>query len=511
MKRLEFDENSKLADILKKIQQNEESEIEILTTPQVSLLKLGLNKEVVRLVGQASGKKVFFKDELAAKKPEAAVGGAAVEVEKDAGKLASDNLGFTEGKDVVEEPKAEPAPAEVPVKKKWFFLPKIPPLKGPKWLYFLAGFILLIILGTLFLFWSVPSATVILLTEKQFKEAELTLVASPTADKADAEKGIIPTQMLDTTGEDVAEAKATGTKTIGTPAKGRVAIVNRDTAEKKYFAGTVITPASGPATQFTLDAAATISASPLGCGANPSPPCSEAAVDVTAKAIGEEGNLAAGTVFKVGNADVNLVFAVNGTNFTGGTSKKVTVISSDDQKKAKEDLIKKMEEKAKKDLEEKNPDIVIAEGGLENTVVDEAYSNKIDEEAQDFRVTLKLKFTARVFSEKDLKDLLIASISDSLPAGYSVDQERSVVESEVLEKLGEDLKVLGKIKAELVPDIPVEDIKKNLAGKNFNEADQYLKSLGYEFEVKVNPPIFRIFGTMPYSGKRIEIKISQKD
>jgi hypothetical protein len=510
MKRLEFDENTKLADILRKIQQDQEPEIEILIPPQVPLLKLGLNKEIIRSVGQASGKKIIFKDELVAKKLEAAAGTTA------ATGAASENLGFVEGKDIAHETEAQPLPTEepLPVTKKRFSFPKIPfskIIKGPKWLYFLAGFIILLIIGGIFLFWSVPSATVTLITEKQFKDAELTLVASSTADKVDADKGIIPMKILDTDQEDTGEAKATGTKTIGTPAKGRVSIVNRDTAEKKYFAGTVITPTSGTALQFTLDTAATISASQLGCGANPSPPCSQSAVDVTAKTIGEESNLAAGTVFKVGNADVNLVFAVSGTNFTGGTSKKVTVISADDQKKAKEDLIKKMEEKAKKDLEEKNHGIVIADGGLENTVTEEVYSNKVDEEAADFQVSLKVKFTAKVFAEKDLKNLLIKSISDSIPAGYSIDQDHSVVSGEVLEKLGDDLKVLGKIKAELSPNIPTDEIKRNLAGKNFNATDSYLKSLGYEFEVKVNPAFFRIFGNMPFSNNRIEIKVSQKE
>ena len=100
-----------------------------------------------------------------------------------------------------------------------------------------------------------------------------------------------------------------------------------------------------------------------------------------------------------------------------------------------------------------------------------------------------------------------------MPFGYQVDREKSQVSSEILEKTGEDLKVLGKIKANLVPVVNTEEVRRNITGKNFTTTENYLKSLGgvSSFEVKMNPSFFQIFKTMPHLGSRIKIEVKQKE
>lgn len=498
MKRLEFSDTSKLSDVLAAVRNEVDKEIEVFVFPGSEVLKAKANKGVIQALAGSLGKKVVFK------------GG---ETAQGVGEITheAENLGFVEGKDIAEE--TQPQERAVPEKKKGLSFPKIGFLKGPKWLYAVIGFILIVIVAGISVFWLLPSATVTLYTEAQFKEAELVLVASAAATSPDAEKGTIPLKTLEIDEEDSLEAKATGEKTVGTPAKGRVSIVNRDTAEKKYFAGTVITPVSGPAIKFSLDQTATISASPSGCRDDQAPQCENTGADVTAQSIGTEGNLPAGAVFQVGSEkDLNKVNAVSVSNFSGGTSKKITIVSADDQKKAKEELLKKLETKAKEDLKKKYENIVIPEGGIEGKVTDEVYDKKVEEEAESFRLSLQVKFTAKVFSEEDLKDLLIKSITESLPAGYQIDRGNSVVTSEVLEKTGEDLKVLGKIKAALTPVVSTEEIRKNITGKNFAATNSYLKSLGgvSKFDVVIKPSIFQFFQTMPRLSSRIKIEVAQQ-
>jgi len=492
MKRLEFSDTSKLSDVLKAVRNEVDKEIEVFVFPGSEILRAKANKEVIRLLAASMGKSVVFK------------GGEAAEVAKEA-VGEKENLGFVEGEDVAKEPvTATPEPAAE--KKKWFSLPKISFLKGPKWVYALVGFIILLIVGSTALFWLVPSATVTLFTQAQSKEAELTLVASPTALTKDADKGVIPLKTYEVDEEGLFEAKATGEKTVGTPAKGRVRIVNRTDQEKTFFVQSTTLTATGSSVKFKLDNNVTIPA------AVP-PGEKEEGGDVTASNIGEEGNIPKDTVLKINNVSLVEVYSIALINFTGGTSKKIKVVSTDDQKKAKDELLKKLEEKAKKDLKEKNPGIVIPEGGLESKVTDEVYSKKVDEEAEDFKLSLTVNFVAKTFSEEDLKDLLIKSIEGSLPFGYRVDRGGSQVSSQILEKSGEDLKILGKIKANLLPVVSTEDVRKNITGKNFTATDNYLKSLGgiSGFEIKINPSFFRIFGTMPFIGGKIRVELIQKE
>jgi hypothetical protein len=504
MKRLEFDEKNNLADVLKAIKKEPDSDLEIFIFPGNEILKDSANRAVIELLAKDLNKKVVLKGEEGTKQvAEESVAGTKEKKE--------DNLGFIEGKDVAEE---QEVVEEKPREKKWWSslskFTKLKFLKGPRWIYFLAGFFgLLFISGSLF-FWFVPSATVTLTTEQKSKESELTLIASAEAEEIDTEKGIIPLETLDTTLEDVLETNATGTKTVGTAAKGRVKIVNRDTENAKtFFKGTSITSVSGSKVNFTLDTIATVSAAPVGCEAD----CPQTGVDVTAKSIGEAGNLKAGTVFRIGSANVNLVFAKSETNFSGGTSKKLTVVSSDDRRKGKKKLIEKMEKKAKEELAKDDPDIVIPEGGLESEVLNETYTRKVGEEASDFRLSLEIKFTAKIFSEEDLKNLLISSISSTIPSGFEIDRDNSIVEGEILEKTDEDLKVLGSIKASLLPTIDADEVTRNISGKDFGATDKYLKSLDSieGFEINLSPSIFRIFGTMPFSRSRIKIEVIQKE
>ncbi|MCH7541840.1 hypothetical protein IH981_03675, partial [Patescibacteria group bacterium] len=357
MKRLEFKENQKLADVLKAIDEESEKEIEIFIYPGGDVLKVPTNIEMINSLAESLGKKVVIKGDFEAVPKEPVV------------KEPEENLGFVEGKDVATQ-------KEPPTEKKgvlsFLKLPHLKLPKGRKRIYLIAGAVVLTFVIGASVVWFVPKAEVTLITETQFKEAELSLIASAASDEVDIDKGIVPLKNLETTQEDVLESKATGAKTVGTPSKGRVKIVNRDTSGgKSFFKGNTITTVAGSKVTFTLDKSATVSAAPVGCE-----PCPSAGVDVTATSIGDSGNLASGTVFKVGSADVNLVFAKNETNFTGGSSKKLTVVSSEDQKKTKEELLEKLETSAIEELEKDDPDIVVPEGGLEAKILNEVYSKK---------------------------------------------------------------------------------------------------------------------------------------
>ena len=129
-------------------------------------------------------------------------------------------------------------------------------------------------------------------------------------------------------------------------------------------------------------------------------------------------------------------------------------------------------------------------------------------------MALEVKAIAKLFKEDDLKKLLIESIQSSIPEGLVVDEEKTSVEAELFETEGEDdVEILGKINAVLIPEINQEELKKNLSGKTFGSAAAYLQSLNNvpEFEIEIKPAIFRLFKFMPFNSSRINIEIITED
>lgn len=503
MKQLRFEEKDKLADFLERIQETSEEEIEI-TFAGSGLEQSTLDKKVILAVGEKLGKKISFREKSQPVAAEATQRGH----------------GFVEGKDVAEEvqslPLQKPESGEsVPtsVKKKNFLSKLRLLLKGLKWVYVAAGIVLLFVVIGVLAFWFIPSAYVTIFTKQQFQEAEFPLKASESVEKADKDAGMLPLKALEDTVEDSIEVKTTGSTTVGTPAKGRVTIVNNDTNDKTFFKGAVLTTASGSKIEFILDETISIPGSPPGCGASPFPPCNEVGANVTAKLIGESGNLKSGTVFKVGDADLLEVSAVNTTNFTGGTSKKITVVSADDQKKAKEDLLKKMQETSRKDLETENPQIIIPEDGFKSEIVKEEYSHKVGEETTTLRLAMETKFLVKSFSRNDLQDILLSEIADNIPNGFVVDKNNIFVTSEILDEEDGEFSIVGKIKVSLIPNLNQDEIKEKIAGKDFGSVDQYLKSLNSVsgFEVKISPLPFKIFGILPMLKSKISLDIKSEE
>ena len=204
MKRLEFDESDKLSDVLNTIEQEPEKEIEIFVFPGSDVLKLSTNIEIINSFSQSQGKKITIKGDFGAR---------AKEPSTKAGK--EDNLGFVEGRDVAGEKAVAPKEKQPPAKKSKSLIQKLLSggfLKNRKRLYIALGVLGVLILVGLITLWFVPSANVTLFTQPQFKEAELNLVASASVESVDKDRGLIPLKTLQTTKEDVIEAKATGTK-----------------------------------------------------------------------------------------------------------------------------------------------------------------------------------------------------------------------------------------------------------------------------------------------------------
>ncbi|MDP2671845.1 MAG: hypothetical protein Q8P13_05315 [bacterium] len=501
---LEFDANAKLNQILEKIQKSDEEKIELRIVENSMVLENAINKEIIKRFAAEAGKSVNFGDapSPATLKPEVTPA------------PKEEDLGFVEGQDVaslagqfpIEAPVAALAPqidavpeSEKPKGK----LPKFPSLNriSKRWLFLGGGVVSLVVAAFIFL-WTLPSAEVTLTYRTSTKDAtaEITAVVGGSGEA----------ETLAATGEEVVKsdtesAKATGTKTVGTAAKGRVTIYNSTTSDRLFVKGTAITPTTGSIT-FVTEEDVTAEGS-AGFGAPPK----QTGVNVTAAKTGAEGNYAADTNFKVGSADPGEVYAKNDTAFSGGTTKTLAIISDADRKALRASLLKKLTKKATDEIKTKNPDLILVSGSVETTVSKETYDKNIGEEAAEVSLNMEVATNAIFIKEADVISILSQGLDIS--ENLKVDEENSEVEAKIAKKDGDSYQIDGKIKASLIPNLDLNKVKKDLARKRLSAANKYLDSLeGFkDHSIKITPNFYGRVGFLPFSASKIKVSLEKEE
>ena len=507
---------------MESVKATQESEISLNLPEKSAVLLNPINKEIIERFAKKNGKQIKIKSKIPLKGA-AAVGAAGAAA-------AVGDFGFVEGEDILQKKPeggeeitsqsidgGEKKPDDIGAteKKEGGFFKFFSKLKGRKKLL-VFGSIGIFLFAILFFtsFWFIPSANVKINIESETISNQITLTASESVSEIDVEERLIPLTVEEVTKSGDETRKSSGKLTIGAPAKGRITVGNFSTVTtKKFPAGTTIKAITGQnvGLEFTLDTEVSV---PKASSSGFNIIAGQSGVNATAKAIGKAGNAPASTEFQIASEDIGTIKGVNDLAFTGGESKEVKAVSKDDRKKLKEDLLDKLEDEAKDDLEEKLEGSTVPEGGLKTEVISEKFDKAVGEEADEVKLALEVKAVAKLFQEDDLKKLLIESIQPSIPEGLVVDEENTSVEAELFETEGvDDVEILGKINAVLIPEVNQEDLKKNLSGKTFGSAAAHLQSLNNvpEFEIEIKPAMFRLFKFMPFNSSRINIEIITKE
>lgn len=543
-----------------------EGKISFLHLPKVEILPKGFDIKALCLAGgrevaQAVGVKTVPVEE---KKPEEKPAKEEAEVspeplvepeEAEEIEARMEDFGFVKGRDIVQErpeeveevvppPPLKPEPEVIPpisqppikgsflarikiprfgfLKKinrqaiKNFFskvkpiIPKrfIPAEKGPVVFVIVGGFLLILGGILISLYWYLPKAEVVLVIQPKTLEKTFVLKIDPNLDLVDKESLTLPGKEVVSTLEGEKRVSTTGTKTVGQPAKGEVDIFNRTITPKTLSAGTVIT---GPdALEFTLDEEVFVASESAGPDYTKIP--GKGTVEVTAVEIGTEGNLAAGTEFTVGNYARTDMVAKNNSAFSGGTSREVQVVSESDREGLLEDIKGGLEDQAFQELSAKlSGGEKLIEDSLATAVVSQQFSDDIGEETTELGLNLELKFTALSYSEDELRGLVEEKIQDSIPAGYIYSAEESELDFSLKEGEEDEVTTFDvRLEAKLVPQLDLEQIKKNLAGKYPVVAKTYLGNLPNvdSFEIKLRPRWLpaRLL-TIPRLIKNIKIEV----
>lgn len=380
------------------------------------------------------------------------------------------------------------------------------------------------------LIWAVPLIAIILLAiiwiigvkvnvqvfiDAKTLDRQATVVADPSITALDDAGRRIPGKIVSDSVNDTLRGQATGTKQIGDPAKGKVIVYNKTDSAKTLAAGTIVTSDNG--LKFSLDTSVSVASQSATAGPDQTTiikPGKSDAVGVTAGAVGPDSNLAAGVNMTVAGFTQSQMLATVDSALSGGTSKTVTVVSSDDQKRLLADLASNLRKKARDEIQGKlSGDMKVSQEGLLENITKQTYSKKVGDQASDFSLTLSIDYKGTAYSDSDFKTMAAKSIDTTLPDGYELNLAESETQATAT-KVEKDGKLTFDVtfKAKLTPKLDRDALKKQINGKSVSQATDILKKIEnvigvvYDF----SPSFAKVFGRLPVLSGNINLDIVTK-
>ena len=371
---------------------------------------------------------------------------------------------------------------------------------------------ILLLLGLVAGYMFFVKANVTIFVEPRVLEKDAQVTADPKIKTVDEAAKKIPGKIVEVNVSDSAKAPTTGKKQIGDPAKGTVTLYNKTYNSKTFSKGTVLTSSDG--LKFTLDSPVTVasqSAEDEGISFGKS------SGDVTASAIGADSNLPSGSELNLAGQSTTSYSAKTEGNFSGGTSKDVTVVTDSDQKKLLASLAASLRSKAVEELQKKmaesDPGLKILEEALSEDITKKTYSKNINDQASELSLNLTIHYRGTAYLDSDLKSIVSKLVETNVPGDFELNLAETETQADVskLEKDG-TLIFLARFKAKLTPKLDIEKIRSEIKGKTIEQAAEIMRSYEnvLESDIKLVPSMPAKLARLPFLGQNINIEVSLK-
>lgn len=510
-----------------------QEKVKFLHTPKVEIIETDRKVVATALAGASEISQVTKIESVQEEVEELPMGDEVENIKAPETAVKPEDLGFVVGEDIVKEEVAPPisvpqkvaAPVSVvpqtesievrkglggfksfafwgEIKKKVSNI-KLP--SGPsKGLLTTLGIIAGVIIVSLFLiWWFLPKATVTIFVSPKKLEDTVEVSVNTNLSASDVGGKIFSGTIISTQASGEKTKDTSGTKTVGDKAKGTVKLQNGTASAINLSAGTVLL--AGNDLKFTIDTAASVSAA-----ISPSSP-GEKSVDVSAYDIGAQYNLAKDEIFKVGNYPKSEVDAIATINFSGGTSRQISAVSSEDQKSLASDLESELLAQAKTELQNKITEgSYLIDDSLTATSSSKTFSARIGDEATSLKLNQTLAVSATTIKSDDLYSVVKEVLGSKIPTGYTFRNEQ--VETKfTFEKTKDDLSTFNLLMtANLLPQINIDSIKEKIKGKSSSFAENYLGSIpGFSrAEINANIKLPGGLNSLPRLSKNITIEVA---
>lgn len=360
-----------------------------------------------------------------------------------------------------------------------------------------AGFII-------FWFYAPRAEVTIYISPKNLQESE-TITLDAGAASPDIENLVFPAQRIEAEVSSEKSRGTTGTKTIGDKAVGEVTIRNGTSSEEEFSAGSVISSSDG--LEFVINDDITVPEAQ-----SPTTPGS-VTVGATASQFGSEYNVSEEESFSVENYPKSEIDAVASGAFSGGSSKEIQAVSEEDRKTLREELVEELETTAVGELQAQASGARFVRDAVKFEVTDESYSGKAGDEADSVSLSVTLLATGLVLPEDQVRELSDLILREQVPSGFSLKSEQVKSEFELVDEISDGVWEFDvSLSANLLPNIDIDEVKKQIAGKQSQVVEEYLSRIpGYASSfVRVWPQLPYFFGNIPRIADNITIEVASE-
>jgi len=347
------------------------------------------------------------------------------------------------------------------------------------------GAVLLLLAGILAVLFYVPTARVTLVAQAQPFSTAADVAADTTA------KSPVHVRVVAITNKsDSAVVQSTGQKVMpGQPAAGQFTYVNNCAFALQIASGQRLHGANGVLYAQLGDAT-------VGNG-------SQATVSIKAVTSGQNGNVAAGQISAI---EANQYPCLTGTNqgpTGGGTDdQKQTVIQTSDIQGARANLEQTLRQQIINQLNagaQKGETIV---GQPQFTTDNFTTTHNTDDNVPSFTATLVLSAEGDYYVKDDVDRAFTAKLASKVPKGQQLTTNKVVNTYTVTATPGGHIDFNGSANGYIAPQMDIEAIKTQLAGKPATQAHDLLTRLPVQRSViSQSPPL----PLMPLSASRIYI------
>jgi len=335
---------------------------------------------------------------------------------------------------------------------------------------------------------------------------EVTIYAQKDHPNIDFDGGVIGATQTEKEISKNSSYGSTGEKETGDPAKGTLTIQNELGTNVSLTAGTTIRSSDG--VSFTLDSSITVPKATL--DAEGHKVLGKTTGSVTAAQAGSSGNMSSGTSYVAeGKNGISLVGSTS-----GGTSRKVKVVTTSDIDALKEDLMGKATDQFKEDLKS-NADVVFLDGAYTAEVTSFTTSKNAGDVADNFTGTAKVRVVALTFSKKDFNQAVVKIAEKDLPEGKSLlvtemDQATPSLDEAQL-NIGK-LKLKGELRSHVGPKIDLEQMIANFKFKPIKKVRAEIEAIpgATVKEVSLSPSYALPLGPILKSHTKFNIEYKNK-
>lgn len=354
---------------------------------------------------------------------------------------------------------------------------------------------------------TLPKATITIKTDTSSQAATANFTASPSAQTATIDQGIIPAKAAESAKNDSQKAAATGSKDVGTKATGSVTITNCTDESVTIPGGTAV---SSNGLNFMTNNTIQLEEGSFSSGGN----CKTTgdhvgSVGVTAQNNGDQYNLGARS-YSVSGQSGSVKAA--GSDMAGGSSKVIKVVTQSDVDSAKEKLTSgddAAKEQLKKTLQDDGYFAITETFKVkdEQTTI----TPKVGEEGSEVTVSNKGTYTMLGVKEDDLKAVIAHSVDQQIDADKQQVQDYGLSGATFkVDKTdnngGDEISVNTQVA--VGPKIDENQLKTEIAGKKRGDTENIIKALPGVKETDVDYSPFWVTKT-PKKTSKITIKFEK--